>query len=108
MQTATKQEQESTGMRIGRGKPTRRAYGFDEIALVPGSLTLDMELCDVSVSLGKHKLDVPILASAMDGVVDVKTAGMIGKLGGLGVLNLQGLQTRYENTADAYTKIEKC
>ena len=108
MQTATKQAQDETSMRIGRGKATRRAYGFDEIALVPGSLTMDMELCDVSFSLGTHRLAIPILASAMDGVVDVKTAVAMGKLGGLGVLNLQGLQTRYENTADAYAQIEKC
>jgi IMP dehydrogenase len=108
MQTATKQSQDENGMRIGKGKATRRAYGFDEIALVPGSLTLDMELCDVSFSLGKHRLVIPILASAMDGVVDVRSAGAIGKLGGLGVLNLQGLQTRYEDTSDAYSQIEKC
>lgn len=108
MQTATKLEQATSGMVIGRGKPTRRAYGFDEIALVPGSLTLDMELCDVGVQIGKHRLTVPILASAMDSVVDPKTAGIMGKCGGLGVLNLQGLQTRYEDTSEAYKQIEKC
>lgn len=108
MQTATKQVKESGSMSIGRGKPTRRAYGFDEIALVPGSVTLDTELCDVSVTVGGHRLEIPILASAMDSVVDVRTAGIIGKAGGLGVLNLQGLQTRYEDTADAYSQIEKC
>lgn len=108
MQTATKQERESGGMMIGRGKSTRRAYGFDEIALVPGSLTLDYELCDVSITLGKHRLALPIMASAMDGVVDVKVAGAIGKLGGLGVINLQGLQTRYEDTKEAYDKVTGC
>jgi IMP dehydrogenase len=108
MQTATKQARDAAGMVIGRGKPTRRAYGFDEIALVPGSVTLDFELCDVSTSLGGHKLSIPILGSAMDSVVDVKTAGIIGKAGGLGVLNLQGLQTRYEDPSDAYAQIETC
>lgn len=108
MQTVTKQELQNGGMMIGRGKATRRAYGFDEIALVPGSLTLDFELCDVSTTLGKHKLDVPIMASAMDGVVDVKVAGVLGKLGGLGVLNLQGLQTRYEDPTEAYDKVTGC
>jgi IMP dehydrogenase len=108
MQTATKQQLEGSENMIGRGKPTRRAYGFDEIALVPGSLTLDMELCDVSMNLGKHRLEIPILASAMDSVVDVRVAGIIGKLGGLGVLNLQGLQTRYEDPSDAYGKVTGC
>ncbi len=93
---------------IGRGKATRRAYGFDEIALVPGSLTLDLELCDVSVSICGHKLAIPILASAMDSVVDVRVAGILGKLGGLAVLNLQGLQTRYEDPSDAYRQVTGC
>ena len=77
-------------MMIGRGKMTRRAYGFDEIALVPGSTTIDPELCDVSFRLGPHKFEMPIIASAMDSVVDVRMAIEIGKAGGLGVLNLQG------------------
>lgn len=96
------------GMMIGVGKSTRRAYGFDEIALVPGSITCDPEICDVSVSLAYHKLEIPIFASAMDSVVDGKMAIAIGKLGGLGVLNLQGLQTRYEDTAEAYQAIANC
>lgn len=108
MQTATREELNSGGMFIGRGKPTRRAYGFDEIALVPGSLTLDIEICDVSLDLAGHKLQVPILASAMDSVVDVKIAGALGKLGALGVLNLQGLQTRYEDTQQAYQQVTGC
>lgn len=95
------------GMMIGLGKRTRRAYGFDEIALVPGSLTCDPEVCDISVKLGYHKLDIPIIASAMDSCVDVKMAIALGKLGSLGVLNLQGLQTRYEDTEEAYEEIAK-
>jgi len=96
---------ESGAMRIGLGKTTRRAYGFDEIALVPGDCTLDPELCDISYQLGKYDFAVPIIASAMDSVVDVKVAGTLGKLGGLGVLNLQGVQTRYENLEEIYEKI---
>jgi IMP dehydrogenase len=108
MQTATKQQLEGSGNMIGRGKPTRRAYGFDEISLVPGSLTLDAELCDVSTVLGQHRLEIPIFASGMDSVVDVKTAGIMGKLGGVGVLNLQGLQTRYEDPSEAFEKVTGC
>src|SRR5271170_2817614 len=92
-------------MWIGRGKATRRAYGFDEIALVPGSVTLDLELCDISFEIGPHRFPIPIIASAMDSVVDAEMAGVLGELGGLGVLNLQGLQTRYADTKDAYERI---
>jgi len=95
-------------LRIGKGKASRRAYGFDEIALVPGSVTYDLELCDISCQLGKHKFSMPILASAMDSVVDANMAAVMGKLGGLAVLNLQGLQTRYENTDNAYSKVTSC
>jgi IMP dehydrogenase len=107
MQTVSRTENQSE-MSIGRGRPTRRAYGFDEIALVPGSLTLDFELCDVSINIGSHKLSIPLLASAMDGVVDTAVVGRLGKLGGLAVLNLQGVQTRYENPGEALDKIAKC
>ncbi|MBS2007743.1 MAG: GuaB3 family IMP dehydrogenase-related protein [Cyanobacteria bacterium SZAS TMP-1] len=95
-------------MRIGLGKTTRRAYGFDEIALVPGDRTLDMDLCDISFRLGKYDFAVPIIASAMDSVVDPKVAVTLGKLGGLGVMNLQGIQTRYENLEEIYEKIAAC
>jgi IMP dehydrogenase len=95
-------------MYIGRGKKTRRAYGFDEIALVPGSTTIDPELCDVSFSLGGLEFSMPIIASAMDSVVDVRMAEAMGKLGGLAVLNLQGVQTRYANFDEAYKEITSC
>lgn len=108
MQTVSRVESSSGEMFIGRGKKTRRAYGFDEIALVPGAHTLDFELCDVSVNIGKHKLAIPLLASAMDGVVDVKITGLLGKMGGLAVLNLQGVQTRYENPQSALNQIARC
>jgi IMP dehydrogenase len=108
-QTAKDQRaQEQPAMQIGMGKTTRRAYGFDEIALVPGDRTLDMELCDISYQLGKYEFAVPIIASAMDSVVDPKVATALGKLGGLGVLNLQGIQTRYEDLGEVYEKIAKC
>src|SRR5215470_15462928 len=95
-------------LKIGRGKPTRRAYGFDEIALVPGSVTLDPELCDISFELGGHKFAIPIIASAMDSVVDATMASVLGELGGLAVLNLQGLQTRYKDPEEPYNKVVKC
>jgi IMP dehydrogenase len=93
---------------IGRGKPSRRAYGFDEIALVPGSVTLDLELCDISFELASHKFALPIIASAMDSVVDSRVASVLGELGGLAVLNLQGLQTRYEDPQEAYKEAVDC
>lgn len=108
MQTISRTESNSSAAYIGRGKRTRRAYGFDEIALVPGSLTLDYELCDVSVNIGRHRLAIPLLASAMDGVVDVETVGLLGKMGGLAVLNLQGVQTRYENPVKILKEIARC
>ena len=95
-------------LHIGRGKRTRRAYGFDEIALVPGSVTLDPELCDISFELAEHRFSIPIIASAMDSVVDARMAALMGELGGLAVLNLQGLQTRYADTAEAYKQVVDC
>ena len=84
-------------IQIGRGKTARRAYGIDEIALVPGSKTLDPQLADTSWDIGGVSRDIPIIASAMDGVVDVKMAVELSRLGALGVLNLEGIQTRYED-----------
>lgn len=82
---------------IGRGKKARRAYGIDEIALVPGVRTLDPILPDASITIGGIELKIPILASAMDGVIDVKMAALLSELGAMGVLNLEGIQTRYAN-----------
>ena len=82
---------------IGRGKKGRRAYGFDDIAIVPSRRTRDVDDIDISWKLGEHTLPLPLLASAMDGVVDPQMAVRIGKLGGLAVLNLEGVQTRYED-----------
>lgn len=87
---------------IGRGKKARQAYGFDDVAIVPSRRTRDPEDVDLSWSLGGHKLALPLLASAMDGVVSPATAIQLGQLGGLGVLNLEGLFSRYED-AEAQT-----
>jgi IMP dehydrogenase len=84
-------------IQIGKGKTARRAYGFDEIALVPSGKTLDPSLADTSWQIGGIKREIPIIASAMDGVVDVRMAIELSKLGALGVLNLEGIQTRYED-----------
>ena len=80
---------------IGRGKTARRAYGIDEIALVPGGRTLDPQLADTRCQIGGIERAIPILASAMDGVVDVRMAVLLSELGAMGVLNLEGIQTRY-------------
>jgi IMP dehydrogenase len=84
-------------IQIGKGKTARRAYGFDEIALVPSGRTLDPSLADASWQIGGVKRDIPIIASAMDGVIDVRMAIELSKLGALGVLNLEGIQTRYDD-----------
>jgi IMP dehydrogenase len=90
---------------IGKGKEGRRAYGLDDIAIVPSRRTRDPEDVDISLELGPFKLALPMLASAMDGVVDVATAIEIGKLGGIGVVNLEGLQMRYENPSEVLKRI---
>lgn len=90
---------------IGRDREARRAYGFDEVAIVPGSVTVNPEEVDIATSIGPVKLQIPFLASAMDGVVDVKFAVAMGKLGGLAVLNLDGIQTRYEHPESILEKI---
>jgi IMP dehydrogenase len=95
------------GQFIGIGRKARRSYGFDEIALVPGRITINPNDVDLSWKLDGQKYRVPIMASAMDGVVDVKFAIAFGKLGGLAVLNLEGVQTRYENADEILDKIVK-
>ena len=90
---------------IGRGKKARRAYGFDDIAIVPSRRTRDPDDVDISWKLGPYRFELPLMASAMDGVVSPLTAGMIGKLGGLAVLNLEGIYTRYENADEMLERI---
>ena len=82
---------------IGLGKTARRAYGFDDIAIVPTRRTRDPEDVSIAWEIDAYRFDLPLLASAMDGVVSPETAIAIGQLGGVGVLNLEGLWTRYED-----------
>lgn len=84
-------------MGTGFVKEFTRAYGLDEIALVPSTRTVDYDMVDISTTIAGIKMGFPIFASAMDSVVSPKTAIEIGKLGGVGVLNLEGVQTRYED-----------
>jgi len=90
---------------IGRGKKARRAYGFDDIAIVPSRRTRDPDDVDISWTLGPYRFELPLLASAMDGVVSPETARIIGKLGGLAVLNLEGIFSRYENPDEVLDRI---
>ena len=90
---------------IGRGKKGRRAYGFDDIAVVPSRRTRDPDDIDITWTLGPYRFELPLLASAMDGVVSPETAGIIGKLGGLAVLNLEGIFTRYEDADEELERI---
>jgi len=91
-------------MWIGINRKARVCYGFDDISLVPGSVTLNPDEVDISTKIGPFDLRVPVLAAAMDGVVDPKFAVTFGKLGGLAVLNLMGIYTRYE---DPYAILEE-
>lgn len=90
---------------VGQGRKARRAYGFDEVAIAPGTVTINPDDVDISWTLGERKFDIPFIASAMDGVVDTRFAIEMGKLGGLGVLNLDGIQTRYEDPSPVLEEI---
>jgi len=97
---------ELSGLQIGIGRYARRAYGFDEVALVPGGVTLNPDEVDITFSMGdRFKLELPFWASAMDGVVDVEFAIAMGKLGGVAVLNLDGVHTRYEDSRPVIERI---
>jgi len=95
------------GLFIGKGRKARRCYGFDEVALAPGMVTINPNDVDTSWQIAGKRFRVPILAAAMDGVVDVKFAIKMGSLGGLAVLNLEGVQTRYDNPNEVLDKIAK-
>lgn len=97
---------------IGINRKARVTYGFDDIALVPGDVTINPEEVDTSFRIPRKDADpivlsIPVLASAMDGVTDVRFCIEMGKLGGLGVINLEGVQTRYENPSEALDQIVK-
>jgi IMP dehydrogenase len=99
-------------MWIGRNRKARVTYGFDEIALVPGDMTINPNEVDTSFTIPRKdgsaiELKIPIIASAMDGVTDVRFCIAMGKLGGLGVINLEGIQTRYENPDEVLGQIVK-
>ncbi|TMC80439.1 MAG: GuaB3 family IMP dehydrogenase-related protein [Chloroflexi bacterium] len=95
-----------SGLEIGIGRRARRAYGFDEVALVPGGVTLNPDEVDISFGMGERfHLPLPFWGSAMDGVVDIGFAIAMGKLGGVAVLNLDGVHTRYEDSAPIIKKI---
>lgn len=88
-------------------KEMRYAYGFDEVALVPGDVTINPDQVNIDFQLGDRVFPLPILASAMDAVVDPDSAVKFGKLGGLAVLNLEGLQTRYEDPDEVLEQIAR-
>ncbi|MFZ9607550.1 MAG: IMP dehydrogenase, partial [Vulcanococcus sp.] len=92
-------------IQLGRSRTVRRAYGIDEIALVPGGRTVDPAVTDSSWTLGGITREIPIIASAMDGVVDVGMCVELAKQGALGVLNLEGVQCRYDDPNPALDRI---
>jgi len=86
-------------------KPLRRSYGFDEVAIVPGDVTVNPDQTNIDLKIENFTISIPIIAAAMDGVTDVRFATLMGKLGGLAVLNLEGLQTRYDNPDEILAEI---
>jgi len=90
---------------IGIGKTARRAYGFDEVAIVPSRRTRDPDDVDISWQIDAYRFELPLMASAMDDVVSPATATEIGRLGGLAVLNLEGLWTRYQDPEPLFDEI---
>src|SRR5271157_650457 len=92
---------------IGIYKSGRQAYGFDDIAIVPSRRTRDPEDVDISWQLDAFRLELPLLGAAMDGVASPATAIELGRLGGVGVLNLEGLWTRYEDPTALFDEIRE-
>lgn len=92
---------------IGIGRKARRCYGFDEIALAPGEVTINPNEVDSGWTIDGKRYEVPVIAAAMDGVVDCRFAIEMGRLGGIAVLNLEGVQTRYENPSAVLDEIAK-
>ena len=90
---------------IGIGKTARRAYGFDEVAIVPSRRTRDPEDVDIRWEIDAYTFELPMMASAMDAAVSPATAVEIGRVGGLACLNLEGLWTRYEDPEPIYAEI---
>ncbi len=92
-------------MPVHKHKEMRRSYGFDEVAIVPGDTTLNPEQTNTDFHLGSLSFSIPILAAAMDAVVDPKFAVLFSQLGGLAVLNLEGVQARYDNPEEILAEI---
>jgi len=92
-------------MSLATYRELRPAYGFDEVAIVPGSITVNPELTDVHFSIGEFTFDFPIVAAALDAVVDPRLAIEVGRRGGLAVMNLEGLQCRYEDADAAIAEV---
>ena len=88
-----------------RVKELRRTYGFEEVAIVPGDVTTNPELSVTQLTIGPYQFSIPIIASAMDAIVNPAFAGLMANAGGLGVMNLEGLYCRYEDPADALQQI---
>ena len=97
----------STEVEIGRSKRALRAYSFDDIALVPARRTRDTSVVRVGWQIDAYHVDLPVMASPMDSVMSPETAIMVGRLGGIGVLDLEGLWTRYEDPTDALERIRR-
>ena len=95
----------SSDVRVSEPRRLRAAYGFDDVAIVPGVETLHPDDVDLSWEIGGRRFQIPFIASAMDGVVDVAFAIALGRLGGLAVVNLEGLQTRYERPEEPLAEI---
>src|ERR1700749_3797738 len=100
------------GMWVGRNRKARVTYGFDEIALVPGDITINPNEVDTSFQIprkdgSKITLKIPVIASSIDGVTDLQFWIEMGKLGGLGVINLEGVQPRYENPSEVLEQVVK-
>ncbi len=93
------------GMWVGRGRKARVCYGFDDIALVPGSVTVNPDEVDIAWELCGQRFEIPIIAAAMDGVVDATFAVEMGRQGGIAVLNLEGIQTRYADPDEVLERI---
>jgi len=98
----TKGEEEMTTPQF---KQLRRSYGFDEVAIVPGDITINPDQTDIALKIEDLTFSIPILAAAMDGVTDVNFTVLMNKLGGLAVLNLEGVQTRCQNPAEILSEI---
>jgi len=88
-------------------KQLRRSYGFDEVAIVPGDVTINPDQANIDFKIEDLTFTIPIIASAMDAVTDVNFAALMSKLGGLAVLHLEGVQTRYDNPAEVLSEISR-